>query len=406
MNQNLYQSGVSLLNALSRHSDVIMRAYLVGSVDEKAAGPKVLESLQQLGVLWRPEPDAELRLKSVVRNLLEGSLQDERNRQIDTNMGSALAAIKTLSQHYKEALHHNRFVESQGHLGDLRQHVYALTESLANNVRLLFSRINNEFGYVASVDAKIRENELAQSQVSELLNQIELIRFDELGELAGNNRELRHLLVVMLQQSFTKVTKELSAVQARLIELIGRFREFRGRTRLLKGFVLHTDQNPQFSPRDYTAGSSIPSLFTCAPGLLEPASVDVNRVEHEPLLQDLVAHIRKVNRVAVNDKHDRAASSIDISQVAAIEIDDSQLRKAVEAYFCYVIDTGERITALQYLQWQQLDFDAEVWLYQVIGGYQSLDPVDQQFFAIEATGEAHPQFSGNYLIHDIELGLQ
>ena len=248
MNQNVYQAGEKLLNALSRHSDVIMRAYLSGSVDESDVSPKILDSLQQLGILWRPEPDSALRLKSAVRNLLEGSLQDERNRQIDTNMGSALAAIKTLAQHYKEALHYGRFVESQGHLADLREHVYALTESLANNVRTLFGRINNEFGYVNSVDAKIRENQLAQSQVSDLLTQIELIKFDELAELAGNHRDLRHLLVVALQQSFTKVTKELSAVQARLIELIGRFREFQGKTRLLKGYVLHTEQMPDFAP--------------------------------------------------------------------------------------------------------------------------------------------------------------
>ncbi len=406
MNQNLYQSGVKLLNALSRHSDVIMRAYLVGTVDEEAVSPKVLDSLVQLGVLWRPEPDAELRLKSAVRNLLEGSLQDERNRQIDTNMASALAAIKTLTQHYKEALQYGRFTESQGHLSDLREHVYALTESLANHVRLLFSRINNEFGYVSSVDAKIRENELAQSQVSELLNQIELIRFDELSELAGNNRDLRHLLVVALQQSFTRVTQELSAVQARLIELIGRFREFRGKTRLLKGFVLHCDQHSDFAPNDYTRLSQVPMLFNQADAMVNSAHVDVNNVEQEAQLQHLVSQIRLINRsrnaVQVQDK----AAKIDVADIAAIEIDDSQLREAVEQYFCHVIDSGETITALQYHQWQSLDFDQEAWLYQVIGGYQSLDSEEQDYFAIEASGEPHPEYSGNYLIHDIQLGLR
>ncbi|WP_100655995.1 phosphoenolpyruvate carboxylase [Alteromonas flava] len=406
MNQNLFQAGVKLLNALSRHSDVIMRAYLAGSVSERDVNPKVLEALIQQGVLWRPEPDAELRLKSSVRNLLEGSLQDERNRQIDTNMASALAAIKTLAQHYKEALHYGRFVESQGHLSDLREHVYGLTESLANHVRVLFSRINNEFGYVASVDAKIRENELAQSQVSDLLNQLELLRFDELGQLAGNNRDLRHLLVVALQQSFTRVTKELAAAQARLIELLGRFREFRGKTRLLKGFVLHCEQHPDFAPRDYTSQSQVPMLFNQAKPILAPASVDVNNVEQELELQQLVSQIRQVNRVRSQTQRNKASVRIDIEQIAAIEMDDSQLREAVEAYFCYVIDSGEPITALQYMQWQSLDFDPEAWLYQVIGGYQSLDDEEQHYFAIEATGEVHPQYSGNYLIHDVYLGLR
>lgn len=405
MNQNLYQAGVKLLNALSRHSDVIMRAYLTGSVDTRDVNPKVLEQLVQQGVLWRPEPDAELRLKSAVRNLLEGSLQDERNRQIDTNMSSALAAIKTLAQHYKEALHYGRFVESQGHLSDLREHVYALTESLANHVRLLFSRINNEFGYVSSVDAKIRENQLAQSQVTDLLNQIELIQFDELSEIAGNNRDLRHLLVIALQQSFTRVTKELSAVQAKLIELIGRFREFRGKTRLLKGFVLHCEQHPDYAPIDYTKHSKVPMLFNQAPPVLKPAQADTNNIEHELELQQLVGQIRHVNRIRA-PKAQQAATRIDVSEIAAVEIDDSALRDAVEQYFCHVIDSGEAITALQYFDWQKLDFDQEAWLYQVIGGYQSLDEEEQHYFAIEALGEAHPQYSGNYLIFDVTLGLK
>lgn len=405
MNQNLFQSGVKLLNALSRHSEVIMRAYLFGSVGASDMSPKVLEQLLQLGVLWRPEQDGDYRLKSAVRNLLEGSLQDERNRQIDTNMASALAAIKTLAQHYQEALHYGRFAESQGHLSDLREHVYALTESLANHVRLLFSRINNEFGYVASVDAKIRENQLAQSQVTDLLNQIEMIQFDEMSELAGNNRDLRHLLVVALQQSFTRVTKELSAVQARLLELLGRFREFRGKTRLLKGFVLHSDQHPDFVPKDYTAFSQVPMLFNQAEPLLRAAAVDSNNVEQEAELQHLVGQIRTINRHRKQEQQS-AAKTINVDAIAAIEMDDSQLREAVEQYFCYVIDSGENITALQYLQWQALNFDTEAWLYQVIGGYQSLDTEEQRFFAIEATGEPHPLYSGNYLIHDVVLGVR
>lgn len=405
MNQNLFQSGVKLLNALSRHSEVIMRAYLVGSVGASDMSPKVLEQLLQLGVLWRPEQDGDYRLKSAVRNLLEGSLQDERNRQIDTNMASALAAIKTLAQHYKEALHYGRFAESQGHLSDLREHVYALTESLANHVRLLFSRINNEFGYVASVDAKIRENQLAQSQVTDLLNQIEMIQFDEMSELAGNNRDLRHLLVVALQQSFTRVTKELSAVQARLLELLGRFREFRGKTRLLKGFVLHSDQHPDFVPKDYTAFSQVPMLFNQAEPLLRAAAVDSNNIEQEAELQHLVGQIRTINRHRKQEQQS-AAKTINVDAIAAIEMDDSQLREAVEQYFCYVIDSGENITALQYHQWQALNFDTEAWLYQVIGGYQSLDTEEQRFFAIEATGEPHPLYSGNYLIHDVVLGVR
>lgn len=406
MNQHLQQAGLKLLNALSRHAELIMQVYVSGTLDESKHTAKVIEGLCQLGILWRPESDTQLRLKSAVRNLLESSLHDERNRQIDANIGSALASLKTLAQHYKEALYHNRYAEVDAHLSDLTEHVYALTESLSNSVRVLFSRINNEFGYVASIDAKIRENELAQSQVSELLNQLELFRFDELSELAGSNRELRHLLVVTLQHSFSKVIQELSIVQARLLELIGRFREFKGRTQLLKGFVLHMEQKPDFSPVNYSQLSQVPMLFNQAAALIKPAAVDVHRIEHEQDLQQLVGAIKAFNRSTTAHHPERAAQKINVEVQSAAQFAEDKLRLAVEAYFCQVIDSGKRLTALDYYQQHGLEFDPEVWIYQVVGGYQGLSMEEQGYFALDTTGEPHPIYTGNYIIRDIELGLR
>jgi predicted XRE-type DNA-binding protein len=406
MNQHMHQAGVTLLNALSRHADLIMQVYLSGTLDETKYTPKVIDNLVKQGVLWRPEADAELRLKNAVRQLLEGSLHDQRNRQIDANIGASLASLKTLSQHYKEALLHQRFAESEAHLADLTEHVYSLTETLANNVRLLFSRINNEFGYVSSIDAKIRENQLAQSQVSELLDQLEMFQFDQLSDIAGSHRELRHLLIVTLQHSFSRVTQELSIVQARLLALLGRFRELRGRTRLLKGFLLHMEQSPDFQPVNYCRLSQVPMLFNQAPGIIAPANVDVKRIEHELELQKLVSAIRITNRPQQAFQQERAAQQIVLEQQSAVEFAEDKLKKAVEGYFCQIIDTGERLTALEYYQQQQLHFDPEAWLYQVIGGYQGLTTEEQGFFAIEPTGMPDPVFNGNFVITDVELGLR
>ncbi|WJG08556.1 phosphoenolpyruvate carboxylase [Aliiglaciecola sp. LCG003] len=406
MNQNMLQAGVKLLNALSRHADLIMQVYLSGSLDESKFSPKLIDSLIKQGILWRPEAESDLRLKNAVRQLLEGSLQDERNRQIDANIGSTLSSLKTLAEHYKEALQHQRFAESQAHLSDLTEHVYSLTESLANNVRVLFSRINNEFGYVSSIDAKIRENQLAQSQVSELLNQLEMFRFDELSEIAANHRELRHLLIVTLQHNFSRVTQELSIVQARLLALLGRFREFRGRTRLIKGFLLHMEHSADFTPINYCRLSQVPMLFNQAPSVIQPASVDVNRVEHEQELQLLVGAIRSYKRQQNSYQPERAAQQIHLEAQSAVEFEEDLLKSAVEDYFCQVIDSGERLTALQYYQQNALEFDPEAWLYQVIGGYQGLTLEEQSYFAIEQSGEPHPIYTGNFIIRDVELGLR
>ena len=406
MSQVLVQAGTRLLNALGRHSDLIMHAYVNGSVKEADFSRKVLEQLVQLGVLWRPDPQSPLRLKNAVRALLEGSLQDERNRTINTNITASLASLRTLAEHYKESLHYNRFNEAHAHMTDLTEHVYQLTESLTNSVRVLFSRINNEFGYVSSVEAKIRENELAQGQVSDLLQQLESFHFDELSELAGSNRELRHLLVVALQQSFSKAAQELSVVQARLLDLLGRFREFQGRTRLLKGFLLHMEQQPDFTPGNYPALSQVPVLFNQAESVLEAAAADVNQVAHEGDYQMIVSTLTDIHRSRQDENAHKAAQEIEVTAQSSVSLEKDPIHVAVDDYFCDVIDSGQPKSALEYFEERELEFDKEVWIYQVIGGYQSLDENDKQFFALDASGQPDAVYTGNFYINDVTLGLR
>ena len=264
LNHPLQIAGVKFLKALAKHSDVIMKAYVSGRVNELDVDAKVLDKLIELGVLWRPEPEQDLRLRSAVRGLLENSLRDERNRQIDANIGSKVAAITTIANHYKEALHQQQYAESEVYMEDLTEQVYGLVDNLKSSVRNLWRRIHNEFGYVGSINAKIRENELAQSQLTEMRQQLEMFEFDQLAELAGNSRELRRLLVVQLQKSHSEISQELTLAQAKLIDLLGKFREYLQRSQLLKGFVLHYQQKPDFQIKDYANMHNVPSLFNIA----------------------------------------------------------------------------------------------------------------------------------------------
>lgn len=405
MNINLLKAGTTLLNALSSHSELIMQAYFSGTVNEAEHSPKVIQNLIDLKVLWRPDAEVQLRLRPSLRTLLEESLQDEHNRQIDANIGNLLATLKTQAEHYKESIATQRYHDAKAYLADLTEHVYTLTETLSTNVRLLWSRISNEFGYVGSVDAKIRENELAQGQVTDMLNQLSMFRFDELSQLAGNHRELRHLLVVTLQASFATSTQELSLVQSKLIELLGRFREFQGRTRLLKGFMLHMEQQPDFQPSNYGAASQVPQTFNIAKPVIKPAAIDVNKTEHEFELITLVSQIRTINRsgLSINKPQSEAIS---IAQSDEVTLADDALKMAVEAYFCDVIEQGQAMSALEYYHQHNLDFDPEVWIYQVIGAYHGLPDSDREYLAIDPLGQPDPIFIGNFVIQDIELGLR
>ncbi|MGB0895516.1 MAG: phosphoenolpyruvate carboxylase [Parashewanella sp.] len=405
MSNNLHQAGVKLLKQIGRHADLIMDAYLSGSVDESKADAKSIEKLHQSGILWRPDVEQGLRLTRNIRAMLEETLSDERNRQIDSNAGSALATIKTLANHYKEARHHVDHGAAEAYLADLNEHVYSFTEGLRYSTRVLWSRINNEFGYVGTISAKIRENELAQTQVTELLNGLEMFQFDELAELAGDIRDLRKLLVTTLQESLSQNIEELSLVQARLLELLGRFRQIRGRTRLLKGWLLHAEMHPDYVPEDHVAHKNVPVLFNQAATLLKPASVDVSNDLHETELLTLVSKIKALNERPHELVQTHQASSFVLEEHQDFDVVESPLKLAVDEYLCDVIDSGRSKSALEYLQEHELPFDSESWIYQVIGGYEGLAEEYKQHFTLEPIGEPHPIFSGNLIVTDVEIGL-
>ncbi|WP_417760766.1 phosphoenolpyruvate carboxylase [Shewanella sp.] len=405
MSNNLHQSGVKLLRLLGRNAELVMDAYLNGSVDEQTLEPATVNKLTENGILWRPEPNEPLRLSRNVRALLEDGLKDERNRQINANVGSALATIKTLAGHYREARGSVDYSAAEAYLADLSEQVFSFTESLRYSVRVLWGRINNEFGYVGSLSAKIRENELAQSQVTELLNGLEMFEFAELSELAGDIRELRRLLVTSLQETLTNCAQELSVVQSRLLELLGRFRQIQGRTRLLKGWLLFTDLHPEYEVADHVAHKQIPTLFNQAEALLAPAAADVHNIHHEADLMQVVASIRTISREQTTTVV-AEPTTVELVENEEFDIPDNPLKQAVEQYFCAVIESGQNQSALDYLSAQALPWDRESWLFQVIGGFEGLSDEHKQFFALEPLGISHDVYTGNFIIQDVEIGLR
>ncbi|MDO6685334.1 MULTISPECIES: phosphoenolpyruvate carboxylase [unclassified Agarivorans] len=404
MNQHLQQAGLKLFKLLARHGESLMHAYVNGKLDEAKLDSKQVESLLKAGVIWRPSADEGLILSSNLRSLLEEALSDTRNRQIDANVGSRLETIKTLAAHYKEALHIGDLAAADVYLSDLNEHSYSLTESLRHSSRVLWSRINNEFGYVPSLSAKIRENELAQQQVGELLDSLSLLNFDTLSQIAGDIRELRRVLAINLSQAVFDCTQELAVVQTRLLTLLGRFRELRGKSRLLKGLQLFHAQHPDFSPQDPTSQVDVASLFNKAPALLNSASVDIQNPEHE---QDLLHAVSQIHLQRQPHKLDgEPEHAVSLASVDEFSLQEQRIKQDVEDYLLGVIESAAGQTALEYYQQQQLSWDAEAWLYQVWGSYHALPEEQRDYFALDPIEDPHPIFSGNRIVRDLQVWLR
>ncbi len=404
MKTEFEQSGVEFLKALSKHADLIMKVYLRKEIPSHY-NDKALDELIAKHILWRPSSNEDLHLTKAVRNMLEFALQDVRNRQIDSSIGDQLAVIKTTVGHYKEACNQNRLRDSDEYLKEIGQRVFGMTESLHNNLRMLWTQIHNEFALVATLSAKIRENELAQTQVNVILACLEMLDFASLSELAGNDRDLRRLLVVSLQREAESCAHELREVQQRLLTMLGRFRKIQHRSKIIRGFDLFLEQHPDYMPRCYPEYPHLTPLFNQIAPLKIRAQANVTVAAHETLFTELIQSLNIANQPAA-EQPERSAQAIEIEISPEKILQISPEQQALEAFFCYLAEhQGERVSAISYYQQIEFAWDKEFWLFGVLGYLESMGQVNRDYFDYQLTTQTDPIFNGNRLIEDVSVWM-
>jgi len=406
MSDEIRKSGIQFLKSLSRHADLILDTYLEGVVPANHEdNHKAITTLIQQQVLWRPTEDEGLHLTQAIRNMLEQGLKDERNRQLDINMGSAIATIKTLIGHYKEAQSTGNYRDSNAYLRDIGEQVFSLIESLRRNVHKLWTHINNEFGRVGSLSAKIRENELAQEQVEAILVGLGMFDFKDLAELSGANPQLRKLLVVNLQWEIDKCATELSSAQKRLFRMLGHFKEIRARSALIRGFQVFSEAHPDYQPPCYPELTNMSGLFNVISPIEAKALLNTTIEDHDSVLTQIVQSI-KIAAVEQAESPDRQSRAVEIKAMAEVEIEEKPETLAVENFLSHVIETGgQKISALSYYQMIDFILDEEFWLFAVFSYMDSMDEEESSVFKKKLLINTHTEFTGNQFIEDIEVWI-
>jgi len=405
MTDEIRKSGVKFLKSLGKHADLILDTYLQGTVpDDYEENQKAIDTLIQQQVLWRPSEDEGLHLTQAIRSMLEQGLKDERNRQLNINMGSAIATIKTLTGHYKEAQSTGNYRDASAYLRDIGEHVFSLIESLRRNVHKLWTHINNEFGRVGSLSAKIRENELAQEQVNTILIGLAMFDFKDLAELAGASPQLRKLLVVNLQWEIDKCATELSSAQKRLFRMLGHFKEIRSRSALVQGFQVFSEAHPDYQPPCYPELTNMPGLFNVIKPFESKGLLDVNIEDPDFILPHLVQSI-KTAVVDPIEAPDRESRAVEFNEMDEVDIIEKPETLAVENFLSHVIDNnGQKISALSYYQMIDFILDEEFWLFSVFSYMDSMDQ-ESNLFKTKLLMNTQSEFTGNQFIEDIEVWI-
>lgn len=403
-NSNLFSIGAERLALLGKHHKALMQGYLAGYVDETAFSEIALKKLIAARILWRPDEQQPLALRPLVSELIASMVADENRRQINADVAQKLEQIRNRVQAYRDAQFKGDYSVAELQLQRLTEQVHDLSGQFEEAIDSLWHRLNSDFGFVSSLDDKIRENERAQKQLRRLLDGLGLLDFNELIELAEGNNQLRKLLVSQLQNQLSSHHSSLLEVQKRLLALLAKFRQQQARSMLIANMAAFLRQHPKYQPADYANRSEVPQLFNQAAAIIPQAAVALDRASERQVLAELV---RQLPRPSLHQPLEQQSASASIQpDDEAIIARQQALKLDVENFYLRVIDEASSLSALDYLLEKELAWDSEMWLYQIIAEYQALPIEEKQMFLIKREETVQSEVNNLLLIQDVKIGLQ
>ena len=399
----LFELGKERLELIGKHADALMQGYLEGDVNELAFSQQALQKLLDSRVLFYPQ-EQSLRLRPIVNELIASLTQDERKRQINTDVGEHLDQIDTRVQSLQAARQKGDYAASEHHMQLLTERINDMTGQFGDAIESLWHRLNTEFGFVSSLDDKILEIELAQRQLRRILDGFGIINFDDLIQLAGSDGALRKLLVSQLQARISEHSGSLLEVQKRLVLLMARFRQQQDRALLINRMSAFLRQHPNFQIGDYPNRSQVPAVINQAHGISPQAFIALDRAQDSYALAELARAVPREPQQ--NSPSEKQTEGFVMTVQNLVATQQKQLAKDVEDFFIQVIESPQALSGVDYLAEQALPWEPEMWLFQIVAEHQGLQEHNKHSFMLKKDSAQQSRFNQLHIIQDVKVGMR
>lgn len=392
------EQGEKRLNLIGRHAGILMQAYQTGELDALSVNEGILRNLLNARIIYQPEHGQGYRLRAPIAQLIANLVVDERRRSIQADVADKLDSIRNQVDVFRKAHQRSDMYLAELKLHIIEERVYDLVSEFDEAIHSLWNRLNTDFGFAASLDEKMAENQRAQNQIERLLDGLSMVDYEECIALADGHVKLRQLLVVQLQRRTSLQRASMLEIQHRMIELMSRFREQQSRSLLVNNMAQFLRQHPELKVSDYTERSEVPELFNQACGIRAAAHADVRIESSQQQTLDVLHEALHKTRHLRTEQTSSSESAKAMAQFsdAVLETEQRQLKQDVDEFFIDAAQSQYPHSALDYLVNNELRWQPEIWLFQVLSEYQTLTksvqvelPLQRRERAVSKTNEVH-----------------
>ena len=388
---------------LGKHKEMFMSAHLdtAGEINDTDIDKDTINALLNARLIWQPAADEPMRITRELTGLCDRVLRDPRRLTLDANIGGVVKNIEDSVNGYRQASRSGIRDDEAHYLGQVESLVDELRSSLLDSSRQLWQKINSEFGYVSSLEMKIKENEIVLNQAQRLNDGLEIIKVREMNELSGNDWRLRRYLNRWLLDAVELCRRETVDAIHKLNDLLFEYREKQRLNRLVDTFYRRYQSQPDYRPLDYTDMGEIPDVFNHVAPVTLTGHANLEDPHQEIALNGIISGIRQ-ERPDIEEP-DIESSVYVLPEEAPIRMPLPALSQAVEDFYINVIESNEHLSAVEWrpVAGINLDIEVEIWLYAVIARFNNMDESEQDLFGIEYKQTIDPVFNGKYLVQDV-----
>lgn len=393
----------SALRLLIKHKELFMKAHLenAGLLDDTVIDSNTVKALLDARLIWQPGAEEALRVSRELTGLFDRILRDPRRLTLDADIGGVVKNIEDSVNGYKHASRSGLRDDAAHYLGQVERLVDELRSSLLDSSGQLWRKINSDFGYVSSLDMKIKENETVLNQAQRLNDSLEAIKVNEMNDLSGNDWQLRRYLNRYLLDAVELCRKETVDAIHKLNDLLFEYRKQQHLNRLIDTFYRRFQSQPDYRPLDYTDMGDIPDVFNQVVPFMQSGNADLEDPRQEIELNSIISGLRKEN--PETEKPDIDSCVPVRPDEPPVSLPLSPLSQAVEDFYINVIGSKEKLSAVEWGHVADIepDLELEIWLYAIISRFNDMDENEKEIFSIEYDQSTDPIFNGKYLVHDV-----
>ncbi len=395
-----------LIRKLASADQLLAQIYINGTVFADDDNRSALDSLKKSGILRSADAGDEYRLTYDIKRLIDRLLLRNQRYQQNINMAKMILSVEEDIEDYRRALEQNNRDEAQYHLEQIDDTLYEAVEALESSLGVMFAAITSQFGFVSSLNSKIRQNQRALAYAQQLVQELNHVRIDDCYDWLSWSAippELSRKIIRFIDQ-YKSIVERLTGIVGRMKELLFKLRLQEQTANRCRAMAQFLRQHPEWEPLDWSAEADLPKLLQRGAGLtLQPGINPANPVLQADLAA-IIQELRRQSKPVAPLVRDSAASPLDTRIPGRIEYDQDLYESHIESLFASALEQqGRKVSALRYWDGKGLEIKAELWLDMVFAQYCCLPQRMRRAIALDMQGENLEGFDGNQIIEEILL---